>query len=92
VIAHLHPSFCGAIGGVFVRDRALTGLYGRYLYNDLCQPALRSAILRGGKARDDRRIALRVPYAVSFGEDARGRVYAVGYGGGVYRIAAVRRR
>jgi hypothetical protein len=33
---------------------------------------------------------LAVPQVVSFGEDARGRVYVVSFAGGVYRLAARR--
>ena len=83
---------CAAMGGIVVRDRALRGLYGRYLYNDLCSPTLRSARVRPGRFRDDRRVALRLPYLVSFGEDGRGRVWGVSFGGGVYRIEAISRR
>ena len=89
VIEHRHnqsPTFCGAIGGYVVRDRRLHGLYGRYVYNDLCSPTLRSALLGPGKARDDRRVGLRIPSVVSFGEDSRGRLYGIDLAGGVYRL------
>ena len=92
VLSQRHNRFCAAMGGVIVRDRALRGLYGRYLYNDLCSPTLRSARVRPGRFRDDRRVALRLPYLVSFGEDGRGRVWGVSFGGGVYRIEAISRR
>ena len=88
VIEHLHNqprTRCGAIGGYVVRDRRLHGLYGRYLYSDLCSPTPRSAILGPGKARDDRRLRLRLR-VVSFGEDSRGRLYGVDIAGGVYRL------
>ena len=77
---------CAVIGGYVVRDRRLRGLYGRYLYGDLCSPYLRSAIVGTGKARGDRRLKLRIPTVVSFGEDSRGRLYAVGIDGAVYRL------
>jgi len=78
---------CSITGGYVVRDRALGPLRGRYVYGDLCDPAIRSARLRPGGARGDRATALRVPQLVSFGEDARGRVYAVSLSGPVYRLA-----
>ncbi len=91
---HLRPvidhgqdeGFCSIIGGYVIRDRSLgRGWYGRYLYGDYCQPTLRLARLRKGTA-PSRSTRLRVPELVSFGEDGRGRVYAVSLGGPVYRI------
>ena len=77
---------CSVIGGYVVRDRSLPQLFGRYLYGDLCDSRLRSALLRPGRAREDRAIGLSVPALVSFGEDARGRVYAISIRGGVFRL------
>ena len=78
--------FCSIIGGYVIRDRSLgRGWYGRYLYGDYCQPTLRLARLRKGSA-PSRRTGLEVPELVSFGEDGRGRVYAVSLSGPVYRI------
>jgi glucose/arabinose dehydrogenase len=80
---------CSITGGYVIRDRALgRGLYGRYVYGDLCDGHLRVAALRPGRARGDRRLGPNVSQLVSFGEDARGRVYAVSLSGGVFRIAA----
>jgi hypothetical protein len=69
-----------------VRDRALAGLRGRYLFGDFCESRILSARLRGGRARDVRSTGLRVESLSSFGEDARGRVYATSLGGPVYRL------
>jgi glucose/arabinose dehydrogenase len=78
--------FCSIIGGYVIRDRSLgRGWYGRYIYGDLCEPSLRLARLRRGDAAS-RPTRLRVPDLVSFGEDGRGRVYAVSLSGPVYRI------
>ena len=91
---HLRPvidhgqdeGFCSIIGGYVIRDRSLgRGWYGRYLYGDYCQPTLRLARLRKGTA-PSRPTRLRVPELVSFGEDGRGRVYAVSLSGPVYRV------
>jgi hypothetical protein len=79
---------CTIIGGYVVRDRSLRGLYGRYVYGDLCDSRLRTARLARPRARGDRALGVRVPMLVSFGEDARGRVYAVSLSGPVYRLAA----
>jgi glucose/arabinose dehydrogenase len=81
-----NDGFCSIIGGYVIRDRSLgRGWYGRYIYGDYCQSTLRLARLRTGRALS-RPTRLRVPELVSFGEDARGRVYAVSLGGAVYRI------
>ena len=79
---------CTIIGGYVIRDRSLgRRYYGRYVYGDLCDPRLRTARLRTGRARGDRPLGVRVPDLVSFGEDARGRVYAVSLKGRIYRLA-----
>jgi hypothetical protein len=75
---------------VVVRDPNLPALRGRYLFGDLCKTRIESARLSQGKARSQRMTRLAVPQVVSFGEDARGRVYVVSFAGGVYRLAARR--
>jgi hypothetical protein len=87
VIAHSQDAgFCSIIGGYVIRDRSLgRRLYGRYVYGDYCNPALRVAALRRGRA-PTRRLGLSVPDLVSFGEDGRGRVHVVSLEGGVYRL------
>jgi glucose/arabinose dehydrogenase len=79
--------WCSITGGYAVRDRALGGLYGRYVYGDYCKGDLRSVRLSQARARGDRSLGLRrVPSISSFGEDARGRVYAVSLDGQVSRL------
>jgi glucose/arabinose dehydrogenase len=79
---------CTIIGGYVIRDRSLgRRYYGRYVYGDLCDPRLRTARLRAGRARGDRPLGVQVPDLVSFGEDARGRVYAISLKGKIYRLA-----
>jgi hypothetical protein len=71
-----------------VRDRSLRGLYGRYVYGDYCKGELRSVKLSQSRASGDRAIGVRnVSSLSSFGEDARGRVYAASLEGPVYRLA-----
>jgi len=84
--SHSGDDYCSITGGYIVRDRALKSLYGRYVYGDYCQPQLRWANLRAGRASAGGTIGLRVPALSSFGEDARGRVYAVSQNGPVYRL------
>jgi hypothetical protein len=79
---------CSITGGYVLRDRSLgRGLYGRYVYGDLCDPKLRIAALASGRVRSDRVLGPRVSNLVSFGEDGLGRVYAVSLSGPVYRLA-----
>ena len=88
VIAHDQDGgFCSIIGGYVIRDRSLRGSrwFGRYVYGDYCNPALRLSSLRRPSA-SSRASGLNVPSLVSFGEDGRGRVYAVSLEGPVYRI------
>jgi glucose/arabinose dehydrogenase len=79
--------WCSISGGYVVRDRSLPRLRGKYVFGDLCDPKLRVASLRGGRSRGGRALGVRVSNLVSFGEDARGRVYAVSLDGPVYRLA-----
>jgi glucose/arabinose dehydrogenase len=81
---------CSITGGVIVRDRSVPALHGRYVFGDFCVGRVESAKLRPGRATQQRRTRLRVPMLSSFGEDARGRVYATSLDGPVYRIAAGR--
>ena len=88
VLQHTHDAgFCSITGGYVIRDRSLgRGWTGRYVYSDYCDGRLRVAALRRPRSRS-RVTALRVSSLASFGEDGRGRVYAVSLGGPVYRLA-----
>jgi glucose/arabinose dehydrogenase len=77
---------CSITGGVVVRDRALAGLYGRYVFGDFCKGLILSAHLKRPRATSLRSTGLRVKSLSSFGEDASGRVYAVSLDGPVYRL------
>ncbi len=78
---------CSVTGGYVVRDRALTTLYGRYLYGDFCIGELRSfGADPGERGADDRALGLEVPSLSSFATDAAGRIYAVSLEGPVYRL------
>jgi glucose/arabinose dehydrogenase len=77
---------CSITGGVVVRDRALAGLRGRYVFADFCKGRVESARLSPGRARGVRRTSLQVANLSSFGEDAQGRVYITSLNGPVYRI------
>jgi glucose/arabinose dehydrogenase len=79
---------CSVTGGVVVRDPGLPALAGRYLYGDYCAGDIRSFRIEGGRATSDRSAGLHVASLSSFGEDARGRVYATSLDGPVYRLSA----
>jgi glucose/arabinose dehydrogenase len=80
---------CAVTGGYVVRDESLASLYGRYVYGDFCVGELRSFVAEPGRrAEDDRPLGVTVPQLSSFGEDNRGRVYAVSLDGPVYRLDA----
>jgi glucose/arabinose dehydrogenase len=85
LVEHLHKDgFCAVMGGYVVRDKSLRGLYGRYLYGDLCKKRQFSLDLHTGKERP---VKTGLPEVVSFGEDARAHLYAVGLNGTIYRLA-----
>jgi glucose/arabinose dehydrogenase len=78
---------CSVTGGYIVRDPGLRALAGQYVYGDYCIGRLRAVRLSPGTARGDHSLGLRVSRLSSFGEDARGRVYATSLDGPVYRLA-----
>ena len=79
---------CATIGGYVVRDAKLSGLVGRYLHADNCNPTIYSVKLSTTKASGNRSTGLRLGGLSSFGEDAAGHVYVTSLNGGVYRIVA----
>jgi glucose/arabinose dehydrogenase len=86
------PAITYSHGG---RRCAVTGGYvarGRYWYGDLCTGRIWSARFRDGRLGAPRRADVTVPYLVSFGRDAAGRLYAVSFFGDVYRFSAPRGR
>ncbi len=79
---------CAAVVGGFVyRGRGTPRLRGRYVFGDLCSTAVWSFRLANGKAVDRRLEQVIVPGGVtSFGEGARGELYAASLNGKVYRL------
>jgi glucose/arabinose dehydrogenase len=80
----------GAItGGYVVRDGALSGLVGRYLYADFYDGDVRSIRVDASNPNDSSTGAPPTPNLSSFGEDALGRLYTTDLGAGrVYRLTA----
>ena len=87
VLQHTHDQgFCSITGGYVIRDRSLgRGWTGRYVYSDYCEGTLRLAHLRRPNA-PTHPTRLHVDSLASFGEDGRGRVYAISLNGPIYRI------
>ena len=87
VLQHTHDQgFCSITGGYVIRDRSLgRGWTGRYVYGDYCE---RHAAARppAPPERAQRTPRAAVDSLVSFGEDGRGRVYAISLDGPIYRI------
>jgi len=87
VIEHSHgDGFCSITGGYVLRHRSYRELRGTYVYGDLCEGRVRAARLAPRRATGRRVLSPRVSTLSSFGEDSRGRVYAVSLDGPVYRL------
>lgn len=84
--SHARDGFCSITGGYVLRHRSYGTLRGAYVYGDLCEGRVRAARLSPTRARGRRALSPRVPTLSSFGEDSRGRVYAVSLDGPVYRL------
>jgi glucose/arabinose dehydrogenase len=86
VYAYDHDGKCSITGGFVYRGSKLPQLEGRYFFGDYCSGEIWSLRMSGGQATDVRREPLRVNALSSFGEDARGELYAASLDGGVYKL------
>jgi glucose/arabinose dehydrogenase len=77
---------CSVTGGFVYRGRAVPSLRGRYVFGDFCSGTIWTLRISRGRATGVRRERIRVGNLSSFGEDARGELYATSLEGGVYRI------
>jgi glucose/arabinose dehydrogenase len=77
---------CSVTGGFVYRGTAVPAARGRYFFGDYCSGNIWSLVISGGQATDVRRESVRVPSLSSFGEDARGELYATSLEGRVYRF------
>jgi glucose/arabinose dehydrogenase len=78
---------CSVIGGYVYRGRSIPNLTGAYVFGDLCFGELEALRVQDGRVVGHRILGPVVPNLVSFGEDRRGELYALGLGGTVYRLA-----
>lgn len=75
---------CAVIGGYVYRGLRIPGLYGRYLYGDLCAGTLWAAREVGGVWQSEV-LPFSTPGLTTFGEDFSGEVYLAA-GDSVYRL------
>jgi glucose/arabinose dehydrogenase len=87
---HTYPTSggnCAVTGGYVYRGSAIPEITGHYFFSDHCTGGLRSLRAVNGAAEDIREWNVQSTGNVSsFGEDAGGELYVVGYGGTVWRI------
>jgi glucose/arabinose dehydrogenase len=67
---------CSITGGYVYRG-SVRSLRGRYFFGDYCSGRIWSIRIVDGRARDYRREPITIPGLASFGEDARGELYAI---------------
>jgi glucose/arabinose dehydrogenase len=86
VTVYNHSQGCSVTGGYVYRGSAVPAAKGRYFYGDYCSGRIWSLKIVGGKASGVRLEPTRIGGLSSFGEDARGELYAVSLGGRIYRL------
>lgn len=83
-----HTIGCSVTGGFVYRGKAVPSARGRYFYGDFCSGRMWSFKIAGGRATDVRPGSQRLEELSSFGEDARGELYAVTLSGRLYRLVS----
>ncbi len=78
---------CTVAGGYVYRGESIPDLDGAYVFADYCLGRIEALRLRNGRVIGHRALGPVVPGLSSFGEDARGELYAMSLDGGVYRLA-----
>jgi glucose/arabinose dehydrogenase len=82
-----HDVGCSVTGGYVYRGTAVPEARGRYFFGDYCSNAVWSLRVENGAATDVRREPFTIPELSTFGEDARGELYAASHSGRVYKLA-----
>jgi glucose/arabinose dehydrogenase len=77
---------CSITGGYVYRG-SVRRLRGRYIFGDFCSGRIWSVVLRGGRASGLRVEPVRIRGVTTFGEDARGELYAGTLSGRLFRFA-----
>jgi glucose/arabinose dehydrogenase len=78
---------CTVIGGYVYRGESIPELYGAYVFGDLCLGQIEALRVQGGRVVSHRALGPAVQNLSSFGEDARGELYAMSLDGALYRLA-----
>jgi cysteine-rich repeat protein len=94
VVDYPHPDGCSITGGFVYRGCALPELHGTYFYGDYCTGFVRSFVLHGGVATEERdwtdeltpSVGVKINRISSFGEDSRGELYVVDFNGRVFKL------
>jgi glucose/arabinose dehydrogenase len=78
---------CAVIGGHVYRGRAIAGLYGAYLYGDLCDGMVRALVQKRSRVAYERHdLGLQVSGLVSFAQLPDGEIFVLSLTEGVFRI------
>jgi glucose/arabinose dehydrogenase len=85
VVVYSHEAGCSVTGGYVYRGSLVPALRGRYLYGDYCSGRIWSLVRVNGKPRA-RLEPGRIAGLSSFGEDARGELYATSLNGTLYQL------
>jgi glucose/arabinose dehydrogenase len=88
VAEYTHDDGCSVTGGHVYRGSAVPAMRGRYVYGDVCSGAIWTLRAGGEGASDVRREQETLEQVSSFGEDARGELYAISLSGGVFQVAS----
>lgn len=82
-----HSLGCSITGGYVYRGAEIPSLAGAYVYGDFCSGRIWALRYENGVVEENRQVALSDSPIASFGEDEAGELYAVTFGGGVFRLA-----
>jgi hypothetical protein len=94
VVVHPHRhddplEACLITGGYVYRGTAVAAARGRYVYGDAYTSEVWSLRVSGGQVTDVRREPVKLPSVSTFGEDARGELYAAApRQGRIYKLAS----
>lgn len=83
-----HSLGCSVTGGYVYRGTQYPSLVGHYLFGDYCSGRIWS-LVQEPSGKWTMRQLIDSPFSISsFGEDERGELYIVHYGGAIYRVTA----
>jgi glucose/arabinose dehydrogenase len=83
-----HDEGCSVTGGYVYRGTAVPAMRGRYVYGDVCSGRIWTLKAGRASASDIRREDDELEGLSSFGQDARGELYAVSLSGTLFRVNA----